>query len=65
LYGLAQSGNRLQDLLGSPPEQPPLFVPVRLGSGGETAVLCQPARSRWSWLRAAARMSLSVATSGM
>ncbi|HXG35314.1 MAG TPA: POTRA domain-containing protein [Bryobacteraceae bacterium] len=65
LYGIAQPAHRLQDLLESPPEQPPLVVPVHLASGAETALLCEPPTSPWSWLRTAARIGLGVATGGV
>jgi hypothetical protein len=64
-YGVAQSAHRLQGLLEVPPEQPLLIVPVHLASGAETALLCDPPRSPRSWLRTAARIGLSVATSGV
>ncbi len=65
LYGIAQSAHRLQGPLEGPPEQPPLVVPVHLASGAATALLCEPPRSRWSWLRAAARIGLGVAAGGV
>lgn len=64
-YAAAQWSYRMEGLVRGRPAQAPLAVPVLLGEREATMLLCEPATSRWSWLRTVALMGLNAVAGGM